>query len=78
MWNPLPFKSLVIPQHNKDILLALVQSHMASSKEPSFDDFVEGKGKGLIILLQYVFQCFRRGSEHDLPPLVVNLGSERH
>ena len=36
------------------MLQALVQPYKPDAEERPFDDFVEGKGKGLIILLQYV------------------------
>jgi hypothetical protein len=52
-WATLPFDSLVIPEKKKDILQALVQETAADQAETAFDDVVEGKGQGLIILLQY-------------------------
>lgn len=51
-WTTLPFDNLVIPEQKKDILQALVQEGTADC-ETVFDDVVEGKGQGLIILLQY-------------------------
>lgn len=53
-WTTLPFNSLVIPEKKKDILQALVQETAADQAETAFDDVVEGKGQGLIILLQCV------------------------
>jgi len=53
-WATLPFDSLVIPGKKKDILQALVQDTAADQAETAFDDVVEGKGQGLIILLQSV------------------------
>ncbi|KAL2056976.1 hypothetical protein ABVK25_002715 [Lepraria finkii] len=50
-WSNLPFQSLVIPTKKKDMLQALVQPYKPDAEERPFDDFVEGKGKGLIILL---------------------------
>jgi len=50
-WSDLPFESLVIPEKKKNVLQALVRRHNPDDVEESFDDFVEGKGKGLIILL---------------------------
>lgn len=52
-WATLPFDSLVIPEKKKNVLQALVQETTADQAEV-FDDVVEGKGQGLIILLQYV------------------------
>lgn len=51
-WATLPFDSLVIPEKKKDILQALVQEGASDQAEAVFDDVVEGKGQGLIILLQ--------------------------
>ena len=51
-WSDLPFQSLVIPVKKKDMLQALVLPYKPDAEERPFDDFVEGKGKGLIILLQ--------------------------
>lgn len=50
-WSDLPFESLVIPERKKNVLQALVRRHNPDDMEEAFDDFVEGKGKGLIILL---------------------------
>lgn len=33
--------------------MALAETHMGKSESVLFDDFVEGKGRGLIVLLQY-------------------------
>jgi len=77
MWNSLSFKSLMISQHNKEILLMLIQSHIVSFKESSFNDFVKRKEKNLIIFLQYVFQCSHYESKHNLSSLVINLRLER-
>ena len=52
VWDPLPFECLVIPNEKKNIIRALVESHKIETERP-FDDFVKGKGQGLIILLQY-------------------------
>lgn len=50
-WSDLPFESLVIPEKKKNVLQALVRRHNPDDVDEAFDDFVEGKGKGLIILL---------------------------
>jgi len=43
------FESLVIPQDKKDLISSLIK---IQDNEPiQFDDFIEGKGKGLIFLL---------------------------
>lgn len=36
------------------MLQALVHNQIPDLDKPAFDDFIEGKGKGLIVLLQYV------------------------
>lgn len=54
-WTTLPFDTLVIPTKTKDMLQALVHNQTPDPDKPAFDDFIEGKGKGLIVLLQYVF-----------------------
>jgi len=48
-WND-SFSNLVLPHQEKDLLLAFAQSKIKSS-EVFFDDFVDGKGRGIIILL---------------------------
>jgi len=49
IWND-SFSNLVLPHQEKDLLLAFAQSKIKSS-EIFFDDFVDGKGRGIIILL---------------------------
>ena len=53
-WTTLPFDTLVIPTKTKEMLQALVHNQTPDPDKPAFDDFIEGKGKGLIVLLQYV------------------------
>ena len=53
------FKDLVIPSRYRDLLVALVDSHLSgfqrvkerSKKPPTQVDLVRGKGQGLIVLL---------------------------
>ncbi|KAK8241968.1 P-loop containing nucleoside triphosphate hydrolase protein [Phyllosticta capitalensis] len=49
-WNETVFDSLVMKQSLKNIIFRLVTAH--SSRTSDFDDFVKGKGKGLVGLLQ--------------------------
>lgn len=53
-WND-SFSNLVLPNQEKDLLLAFAQSKIKASEDgPNsniFDDFVDGKGRGVIILL---------------------------
>ncbi|KAL9099152.1 MAG: hypothetical protein Q9163_005310 [Psora crenata] len=56
-WNDLPFDALVLPSEKKDLLQALVQQTTTEPPEgtgtdkTAFDDFVEDKGQGLVVLL---------------------------
>ncbi|PNS19714.1 hypothetical protein CAC42_7681 [Sphaceloma murrayae] len=48
-WNEDAFPSLVLPAQDKDILYAFADSQINHSN--TFDDVIEGKGQGIIILL---------------------------
>jgi len=50
-WSDLPFDALVLPSEKKDLLQALVQQASSESVERKFDDLVEDKGQGLVVLL---------------------------
>lgn len=52
-WNEHAFEQLVLPSKQKNLVRALVQSHMKDSEsvEGGFDDVIKGKGKGLICVL---------------------------
>ena len=50
-WNALLFDHLAIQPKKKKLILALTKSHVSQAPGPSFDDFVVGKGRGLIMLL---------------------------
>ncbi|KAI0786664.1 P-loop containing nucleoside triphosphate hydrolase protein [Abortiporus biennis] len=49
-WNDEAYANLVIPAEHKTVLTTLVEAHN-SSPAAKFDDFVEGKGLGLVINL---------------------------
>ncbi|CAI7584664.1 unnamed protein product [Penicillium manginii] len=52
IWNTLAFESLVLPErqnHLKKLILAVAKSR--SKKLDGFDDVVQGKGRGVIMLL---------------------------
>lgn len=49
-WNDEPFENLVLPSATKSLIKALVEKHV-SPRGPGFDDFVHGKGQGLVINL---------------------------
>lgn len=48
-FNAKAFSNLVMPSENKELIYSLVNSY--SRCDTRFDDFIEGKGKGLIFLL---------------------------
>ncbi len=50
-WNPAAFAQLAIPAKQKEVIQALAEAHIGRETEYTFDDFVVGKGLGLIILL---------------------------
>ena len=47
-WNDKGFEDIVIDQRRKMLIQSLVESH---AQGHPFDDFVEGKGRGLVINL---------------------------
>ncbi|KAJ3554335.1 hypothetical protein NM688_g3159 [Phlebia brevispora] len=49
VWKPEPFKQLDLPGEKKEIVKALIESHR--KQQSTFDDFVEGKGAGLVFNL---------------------------
>ncbi|KAJ6264061.1 hypothetical protein Dda_0202 [Drechslerella dactyloides] len=49
VWNTDSFSKLVLPEETKELICGLVESHITNHSH--FDDFVEGKGKGLISVL---------------------------
>jgi hypothetical protein len=48
-WNEDAFASLVAPKEQKDLILSFTESQVKNHEQ--FDDFVQGKGKGIIMLL---------------------------
>ena len=52
-WNTLSFDCLVMPDAQKEMILALAETHMGRLPTLPFDDVIEGKGQGLNVLLQY-------------------------
>ena len=48
VWNPETFEGLVLPSDRKTLLRSLIEAHDSNS---GFDDFVRGKGQGLVINL---------------------------
>ncbi len=52
VWNPSSFANLAIPSQERQLVLALAKAHLGETFDHTFDDFVAGKGQGLIMLLQ--------------------------
>jgi hypothetical protein len=52
-WSDSLFNCLSIPVEQRDAIMALAEIHMGEAQDVPFDDFVAGKGRDLIILLQY-------------------------
>ena len=52
------FDSLVLPKNQKELILGFTATQQ--SYRSQFDDVIEGKGRGIILLLWYVFNlnCF--------------------
>jgi len=48
-WSERAFQSLVLPEDQKDLILALTESQRANRDK--FDDVIQGKGMGMIMLL---------------------------
>jgi hypothetical protein len=44
-WNDQAFTRLVLPDNNKEVMLAFAKSQIQC--EHKFDDIIEGKGKGV-------------------------------
>ncbi|KAL9629437.1 MAG: hypothetical protein Q9164_006881 [Protoblastenia rupestris] len=51
VWNPSSFDNLAIPAAKKKVITALAKAYMSRASGDGIDDFVEGKGQGLIALL---------------------------
>ena len=56
VWNPSSFDNLAIPATKKKVITSLAKAHIFRASNDVIDDFVEGKGQGLITLLQYQYQ----------------------
>ncbi|KAF2174657.1 P-loop containing nucleoside triphosphate hydrolase protein [Zopfia rhizophila CBS 207.26] len=50
-WSSAPFDNVRIPDEKKAIVQALTESYLNRDPDDSFDDFIEGKGRGLVFLL---------------------------
>ena len=58
-WDSSAFNSLVLPEARKEMVRSLIERHTNGSNGLDdesgkvFDDIIQGKGQGLVILLQY-------------------------
>jgi hypothetical protein len=52
-WSSLPFNCLTISDEQREVIMALAEAHISRVPGATFDDFIEGKGRGLNVLLQY-------------------------
>jgi hypothetical protein len=52
-WSSLPFKSLTISNDQRAVIMTPAEAHIDQASEFSFNNVIEGKGQGLIVLLQY-------------------------
>jgi hypothetical protein len=52
-WNPEPWERLAIEEGKKEMIHALARSHVNGDMD-DFDDIVRGKGRGLVMLFQWV------------------------
>ncbi|KAI0450110.1 hypothetical protein F5B21DRAFT_492349, partial [Xylaria acuta] len=48
-WNDAAFPHLMLPDGFKNLILSFIEGH--ATGEPSFDDIIEGKGLGIVMLL---------------------------
>jgi hypothetical protein len=55
-WNNSAFESLVLPEDQKELILSFAESQIMYKTK--FDDFVSGKGKGIIMLLSGVSNAY--------------------
>ena len=50
-WSSAPFDCLTLPHDQRETIMAVTET--SGGGGPEFDDIVEGKGRGIIVLLQY-------------------------
>ena len=83
-WDTAAFHSLVIPEEKKEVIQALVEGYTSSIVTSlndlsgvQFRDIIQGKGRSLVILLQYIASAPRILRSANFYLLVVPLGLER-
>ncbi|RSL40789.1 hypothetical protein CEP54_016019, partial [Fusarium duplospermum] len=50
-WSPSSYDNVKLPETQKKAIWALTQTYCSRDKDPSFKDFVQGKGRGINFLL---------------------------
>jgi hypothetical protein len=50
-WSSEPFNCLTLPDRQRETIMAVTAT--SPNLDGEFDDFVNGKGRGIIVLLQY-------------------------
>lgn len=48
-----PFHCLTLPEEHSETIMAVTATGTSPNSNPEFDDFIDGKGHGIIVLLQY-------------------------
>jgi len=51
-WSSVPFDCLTLPDEQRETIMAVTETGTSPNSDPEFDDFVDGKGRGIIVLLQ--------------------------
>lgn len=51
-WSSVPFDSLTLSNEQREAIMAVTETGTSPNSDPEFDDFVDGKGRGIIVLLQ--------------------------
>jgi hypothetical protein len=65
-WNAGCFDNLAIDSDRKNLIKGLVRSHASLKEDRSADDFVTGKGIGLVINLFGTLHCLFRDIEPSI------------
>ncbi len=52
-WSSVPFDCLTLPDEQRETIMAVTETQTSGDPDPEFEDFVDGKGRGIIVLLQY-------------------------
>jgi hypothetical protein len=45
------FDSLTLPDEQRETIMAVTETGTSPNSDPEFDDFVDGKGRSIIVLL---------------------------